>query len=268
MRGSRPLPVLPYFLLAFGWTWALWWTAAAFPQLPGPLLFITGGLGPLVGVAWVVQRGGGAYRRRFLQRVWDPRGITAPWWVAMLAVTAAPALLGAVTADLAGVAVTLPDRSAAAVGGVVVFALAAGLVEEPGWRGVASDALQTRMRPVWAALSIGALWALWHLPLYFVDGSYQQGLGLGSVRFWLTNVVLVQLSVLYVWLANGTGGSILIVVLAHAGFNIAGELVPRSTTGDVVAFLVVTAATLVVIAATRGRLCCRPHTSLVGGPVA
>ena len=72
---------------------------------------------------------------------------------------------------------------------------------------------------------------------------------------------------LYVWLANGADGSILIVVLAHAGFNIAGELVPRSTTGDVVAFLTVTAATLVVIVATRGRLCCRPRTSLVGDPV-
>ena len=117
MHGSRALPVRPYFALAFGWTWALWWTAAAFPQLPGSLLFMTGGLGPLMGAAWIVQRGGDAYRRRFLHRVWDPRGITAPWWSAMLAVTAAPALLGAVAADLAGVAATLPDRSAAAVGG-------------------------------------------------------------------------------------------------------------------------------------------------------
>ena len=186
----------------------------------------------------------------------------------MLAVTAAPGLLGVVAADLAGVAAILPDGSAAAVGGVVTFALPAGLVEEPGWWRVASTAWQTRMPPVWAALSIGALWALWHLPLYCVDGSYQQGLGFGSVRLWLTNVVLVQLSVLYVWLADGTGGSIPIVVLAHAGFNTAGELVPRSTTGDVVAFLAVTAATLVVIVATRDRLCRRPRTSLVGDLVA
>ena len=78
--------------------------------------------------------------------------------------------------------------------------------------------------------------------------------GFGSVRFWLANVVLVQLSVLYVWLTNGAGGNILIVVLAHAGFNIAGERVPCSTTGDVVAVLAVTAGTLVVIVATRGWL--------------
>lgn len=257
-RGRESLPLLPYFALTFLWTWSLWWAAAAggrsITELPVLLLFLAGGLGPLVGAAWVVRRGGRAYGRRFLQRVWDPRGIPAPWWLALVAVAAGPAVVGAVVAGEAEVEATVPDYSAATVGGVVVFALAAGFVEEPGWRGAASDAWQSRARPLWAALGIGVLWALWHLPLYFIEGSYQHGLGFGSVRFWLTNLVLVQLSVLYVWLANGSGDSILTAILAHAGFNVAGELVPRSTMGDVVAFLVVTAATLVLVVATRGRL--------------
>jgi uncharacterized protein len=256
--GRGYLPVLAYFAVAFGWTWALWWTTAAFSRLPAPLsflLFMTGGLGPLVGAAWVVRRGGTAYRRRFLRRVWDPRGIPAHWWLALVAVAAVPAVLGAVVASISGAAATLPDYGVGAVGGVVAFAVAAGLVEEPGWRGVASDAWQERTRSVWAATGIGVLWALWHLPLHFIEGSYQHGLGFGSVRFWLTNLVLIQLSVLYVWLANGSGGSILVAILAHAGFNAAGEFVPRSTTGDVVAFLTVTTITVAVIAATRGHLC-------------
>ena len=253
----RHRPVLPYFVLAFVWTWALWWTAAAAP-LSGPVAFVafmTGGLGPLVGAAWVVRRSGTAYRRAFLRRVWDPRGITAIWWVVLAGVTTVPAMLGAVVASLRGATAILPDHDIGAVTLVVAFAVAAGLVEEPGWRGVASDAWQQRTRAVWAALGIGALWALWHLPLYFIEGSYQHGLGFGSTRFWLTNLVLVQLSVLYVWVANGSGGSILIAILAHAGFNATGELVPRSTTGDVVALLAVTATTVTVVAATKGRLC-------------
>lgn len=250
---------MPYFVLTFAWTWSWWWAAAAtgcpVTQLPVPLLFMLGGLGPLVGAAWVVRRGGAEYRREFLQRVWHPRRISTPWWLALVAVTAVPAMLGAAVAAVAGTAATVPDYGMGAVTGVVAFALAAGLVEEPGWRGAASDAWQVRTRPVWAALGIGVLWALWHVPLHFVQGSYQHGLGFGSVRFWLTNLVLVQLAVLYVWLANGAGGSILIAILAHAGFNAAGELVPRSTLGDVVAFLLVAVATATVIAATRGRLC-------------
>ena len=74
------------------------------------------------------------------------------------------------------------------------------------------------------------------------------------VAFWLTLLALVQLGVLYVWLANGSGGSILIAVLAHAGFNVAASLSPRSTTGDVTAFAAITAATVVVMAATRDHL--------------
>ena len=257
MGSRRGHPVIAYAVVTFAWTWSLWWTAALVPGLPGPvlfLLFMTGGLGPLAGAAWLVRRRDAAERRRFLRRIWDPRGIAAAWWVALATIAAGPALLGAVVADLAGSAATAPDRGVATVAGVVVFALAAGLVEEPGWRGAASDAWQARAHPLLVAVGIGVLWALWHLPLYLVEGSYQQGLGLGTLRFWLTNLVLVLLGVLYLWLANGSGGSILLVVLAHAGFNATGELVPRSELGDLVAFVVVTFATVAVIVTTRGRL--------------
>ena len=257
MSEQPRVALLPYFVVVFAWTWSLWWLAAGLPAPPGPLgamLFLTGGLGPLVGAAWVVRRRGPAYRRTFVRRIWDPRGIAAVWWWALVAVAAGPALLGAGLAGVAGAAATAPDHRLGAVGGVVAFALAAGLVEEPGWRGAASDLWQARARPVFAAIGIGVFWALWHLPLYFVEGSYQHGLGFGSLRFWLTNLVLVELSVLYVWLANGSGGSILLVVLAHAGFNAAGELVPRSVTGDVIAFALVTVATVAVVIVTRGQL--------------
>lgn len=65
MDGDRDVPVLLYVLIAFGRTWSLWWAAAVFTRLPGPLLsvlLLTGGIGPLLGAAWVVRRGGSAYR--------------------------------------------------------------------------------------------------------------------------------------------------------------------------------------------------------------
>ena len=257
MGSQRGHPVIAYAVVTVAWTWSLWWTAALVPDLPGPvrfLLFMTGGLGPLAGAAWLLRAGSPADRRHFLRRIWDPRGVPVAWWGALVAIAAGPAMLGAVIADLAGAAASPPDRGVATVAGVVAFALAAGLVEEPGWRGAASDAWQARAHPLLVAVGIGVLWALWHLPLYLVEGSYQQGLGLGSLRFWLTNLVLVQLGVLYLWLANGSGGSILLVILAHAGFNATGELVPRSELGDLVAFLAVTLATVTVVLATRGRL--------------
>jgi uncharacterized protein len=101
-----------------------------------------------------------------------------------------PAALGASAAGLLGVSVTEPDRAPAATLAVVAFALAAGFVEEPGWRGAAMDAWPIRGRAVWMALGIGVVWTFWHLPLHLVEGSYQHALGFGSARFWLTNLAL------------------------------------------------------------------------------
>jgi uncharacterized protein len=257
-RG-RQRPVLSFFVLAFAWSWAWWGTAAVsgvrVTEPPGLLLYLLGVFGPLVGAAWVVHPRGRLYRRRFLRRIYDPRGIPVRWWLALLAVAAGPAAIGAVGVGVAGGGGTAPSFGVGAIAVLLGPALVAGLAEEPGWRGAVSDAWQARTRPVWAATGIGVLWSLWHLPLSFIEGSYYHELGVGSLRFWLTHLMLVQLGVLLVWLANGSGGSILLAVAAHAGFNVAVGLAPSGLTFDVVTLLALTAATSAVITVTRGRLC-------------
>jgi uncharacterized protein len=256
-RGHRP--VLSFFVLAFAWSWA-WWGAAAVTgaqvtEPPGLLLYLLGVFGPLVGAVWVVHRRGRPYRRGFLRRILDPRGISARWWLALLAVAAGPAAVGAVGASVAGGAGSAPAFGVGTLAVLLGPALVAGLAEEPGWRGAVSDAWQARTRPVWAAAGIGALWSLWHLPLSLLEGSYYHELGAGSLRFWLTHLMLVQLGILLVWLANGAGGSILLAVLAHAAFNVAVGLAPSGVIFDVVTLLALTAAVTAVITLTRGRLC-------------
>jgi uncharacterized protein len=257
--SNRQQQVLSFFVLAFAWTWA-WWGAAAVTgarvtEPAGLLLYLLGVFGPLVGAVWVVHRRGRRYRREFLRRIYDPRGISARWWLALLAVAAGPAALGAVGASVAGRGGTAPAFTVGTIAALAAPALVAGLVEEPGWRGAVSDAWQAGTRPVWAAAGIGAIWSLWHLPLSFIEGSYYYELGAGSLRFWLTHLMLVQLGILLVWLANGSGDSILLAVLAHAAFNVAVGLAPSGLTFDVVTLLALTAATSAVITLTRGRLC-------------
>ena len=165
-----------------------------------------------------------------------------------------PALVGTAVGALTAGDATVPDYGVGVIAGAIAIALLAGLAEEPGWRGVASDAWQPRSSPAMAAFGIGVVWAVWHLPLAFIEGTYYHGLGFGTVEYWLTGLALVQLGVLYVWLANGGGASILLAILAHAGFNVAVSLAPRSTVGDLSAFVTITVMTLIVVAATRGRL--------------
>ena len=257
MRAIRP-SVTPFLVITFAWTWSLWGlaalTGASLAEGAGGLLYMTGGLGPLAAALWLLRRAEPSYRHEVLRRVWDLRRVRARWWWALLAVSAGPAVVGAVVAWLVGDAITASPYGLGTVGGALAVGLLAGAAEEPGWRGVASDAWQRNALPAWAGLGIGTAWALWHLPLAFIDGTYFHALGFGSLAYWLTTLTLVQLGVLYLWLANGSGDSILIAILAHAGFNVAASLAPRSPVGDLSAFIAITAATVVVIVTTRGHL--------------
>jgi uncharacterized protein len=257
---KRAMPALAqYLLVTFGWTWTVWWIAVfaghASVEVPLLLLFVLGGLGPTVGSVFVIRSIDPAYRREFVRRLWDPKRISGIWWLALAAVAVVPAFAGYLAAAAAGrppsaeTTVTL-----ATVAFSVGFGLAAGAVEEPGWRGVALDLLRIRSGPAVAAILVGIPWALWHLPLFFLEGTYQHALGFGSARFWLFNVFLLLLSVLYVWLCNGSRGSILIALLAHAGTNVAGSLIPQDTLSDVFRIVVTLVAVVIVVWFTRGNL--------------
>ncbi|HUP27803.1 MAG TPA: type II CAAX endopeptidase family protein, partial [Chloroflexia bacterium] len=51
---------------------------------------------------------------------------------------------------------------------IIVGLVTGPLGEELGWRGFALPRLQERMGPLWASLTLGLLWAAWHLPLFLL----------------------------------------------------------------------------------------------------
>lgn len=103
------------------------------------------------------------------------------------------------------------------------FALYGGpLNEEPGWRGFALPRLQQRHSPLVASLVVGALWGLWHLPMHLM------GLYPGGAWGALIRVQELPRAVLFTWLYNQTGGSLLIVVLFHAAVNTTSLFLPRA----------------------------------------
>ena len=110
---------------------------------------------------------------------------------------------------------------------LVVLLLAGGL-EEFGWRGFAQPRLQERYSALTAAVAIGVLWALWHLPLFYLhDVSAYDASG-----YWTSYLPhLVLESVALAWLYNGTGGSLLFPMVAHALGNIPQVVTPVGDVG-------------------------------------
>ena len=107
---------------------------------------------------------------------------------------------------------------------LLVGALIAGSFgEEVGWRGLGQPRLQTRFGALTAAVIVGILWSAWHLWPVLAPG------GLGSTEasdVVLTFVRLIAMAIVYAWLYNSTRGSLLIVMIAHAGYDMGVNLVP------------------------------------------
>jgi membrane protease YdiL (CAAX protease family) len=128
---------------------------------------------------------------------------------------------------------------------VVPFFLVDALTngEEIGWRGYVLPRLQARLSALVSSLILGAVWGLWHLPKFWAAGD-----------IWSLALAVVHnaaMAVLYTWVYNSTGGSLLITTLLHAASNTAYVFLPAASTvpGDVTLELAVTGVEIVTACA-------------------
>ncbi|HKH10254.1 MAG TPA: hypothetical protein VKA73_03835 [Rubrobacter sp.] len=86
------------------------------------------------------------------------------------------------------------------------------LGEHPGWNGVALPGLQgAGYSPLLATAILAPLVAGWHLPTFFLEeGALQPSVLVAGV------VTTMAVTFWYAWLFNHTGGSILLLVMAHS----------------------------------------------------
>ncbi len=141
--------------------------------------------------------------------------VDARWYLAALGIPIAEKL----AVDSAGIllGVTTPARllGAVSVSALVVPAvvLVPALLEELGWRGFGIPAaLEDGRSPAWAALVIGLIFVMLHVPLY-LPGQLYAGLPVWPLPF-----ILLSSSVLMTWIYLRTS-SALLAGLMHAAFN-------------------------------------------------
>ncbi len=232
--------VWPYFALTFAWSWLFWIPTALLGLDDRHLItqvgFGLGGLGPpLFGAYFTYRNQGQKDFRDYLRRIGDWRNLNLFWWLmSLFTVPLLSWVAGLVDRLLGGTGFQLDLRifqfsspliTALMFPVLMVFLLLFGpLPEEMGWRGYALDRLQFKMGPWAASLLLGSLWGLWHLPLFFVGGSYQNTLGVGTAGFWLFMAQVIAVTPLMTWIYNHTGRSILSAVLFHFACNMTGTL--------------------------------------------
>jgi membrane protease YdiL (CAAX protease family) len=239
--------ILSFFVLAYAISWFLWGIAALGG---GQVVFLLGGLGPLVS-ALLITRLSGRSVRKWLRSLLVWRVSPGYYAIALLLPVAIYAVINLVLFGLGHELDFSPLMGVAPgyLGTFLMVATVGGGFEEPGWRGFALPRLQARRSPLVSTLLLGLAWGIWHIPLY------------GPAGF----VVPLILAFFYTWLYNRTG-SVLICLLLHASFTPAQNLLtlaaPPAVSGgggladsiDLVILGVYIAAALCLTLATRGRL--------------
>lgn len=246
----------PLLLGVLAWTWA-WWAGAAATggatSAGGVVLWLVGACGAPLAVLVELRRREPGARRAFVHRLVAVRNVATRWWLAALAVGAGPKVVALVLTLATGRSISGWGVTLASLPGLVAFLVVAVWIEEPLWRGVALDAALRRTGPMVAALGIGVAWSLWHLPLFWLEGTYQHDLGIGTTAFWRFLLSLPALSVLLTWPVYRSGGAVSLAIAAHFLGNLLGELLPdHPTVANIEAVVtVVSAGGVIALTAKR-----------------
>ena len=216
--------VLAYFLAALGFTWAIHFSIIVFGvpfsmdiSTPGMQLYLLGLAGPLfASVAVSAYQAGLAGVKGLLSKalIWR---FPLRWY--LIAILLVPVI------NLANILIFYDRISDDFAWFAVMPVLIAGQIwvvvaEEFGWRGFALPRLQARYGSLGATLMLGTIWAIWHLPMFFVPGSPQYSENVPASLAVYT-FVIVCLSVLFTVIYNRSHGSVLACMLFHAFLNIA-----------------------------------------------
>lgn len=250
--------------LTLGLTWSVEFLAAAIdgfiPRWGVTVLHYLGGVMPLAVAAGLTHlKHGRPFQRDFWQRIIDFRRISFVWYLVIFLYTPLKSGLAALidlTLGGQGIAPEAVSRFAEQpllIVPTVFFWLLFGPVpEEPGWRGYALDGLQARQSALAASLVVGVAWSLWHVPLFFIEGTWQaEQVGLGTQRFWFYLITIVVEAVLYTWIYNNTSRSTLSAILFHFVGNAFGEMFALSEQAEVYNFVISIVAVIAVVAIWR-----------------
>lgn len=159
--------------------------------------------------------------KQLFRRIFDFKNIAARrWYAPVLLLPPFIFLLSIGVMFLAGM--PLPDSMAPLIMlpavFLVFFLMATG--EEVGWMGHAFEPMQARAGALRAALVLGMIWAVWHVPFFVLV--MPNTIVAGAQLF-----MLMGNRVLVAWVFNNTGKSVFATILFHAMDNTALVCLPN-----------------------------------------
>lgn len=248
-----------FYVTCFAVTWAFWITAAFVSRSEhdngiSSLLMLFGLISPAVTAVITVLTSGNKALKEDLKRKLvgfyriRPLNIVAAV-VVFMGIVALSILLSLLVGQSLDQFAFTEDFSFS-IGGTsaLLTILLAAVIEEVGWRGYGEDSVASYFSWFTESIIFGSVWALWHLPLFWIEGTYHYGLkelGIGYVLNFLISVN--PLGFLTTWVYVKNNRSMLACIIFHLFVNTMQEKIAMTPQTKCVETIVVLLAAVVVV---------------------
>jgi len=188
-----------------------------------PIIIIIGAFGPTIGVCYSLYtlNGKGAIKEYFKLFL----SLKFGWkvWLSIFLILGIPAFLAWIIPEFFG-----QDRFSSYLPNFFVFPIyiifcmfLGGGQEEIGWRGYIMPYLEKRYGIIVSPFIFGIIWAIWHIPLWFIPGSTQV-----YMNFFGFTLLTIGYSYIFEWIIKMSGKRLLSGLVSHGTANAFSALFP------------------------------------------
>lgn len=249
----RYRPVL-FFICAYFFTWIFWIPAIFVPGTTGSVLMLIGLIAPaVVSTIFVLVSGSDELKKDLKDKIisfYKVKWINVFWAVVVFALIVVFSILLSLLFGQSLRQFSFTDDfsfTGVGIGTAFVTITLASIIEEVGWKGYCEDSIGQYMNWFWESLLFGVLWSLWHLPLIFIQGTYQAGLMVNPlyvINFFISGI---PLGYIITWVYLVSDRSILACMIFHLFVNFMQEKIAMTPETKCLETIVVIIATVIIV---------------------
>lgn len=248
-----------FYIIVFALTWFFWALAIIFRKSPALFIFMLLGLimPASVAVVTVFSSKNEALKsdfKRKLVRFYRIKPLSLLLAIILFMSTGVISILISLFFGGSIEQLRFTEDFSFSISGVSSFLviILASVIEEVGWRGYGEDAVGSYHNWFTESLIFGCIWAAWHLPLFWIDGTYHYGLRqLGPIYMINFLVSTIPFDFIQTWVYVKNRRSMLATIIFHMFVNITQEKLAMTPETKIIQTFVVIAVSVLIVLTNR-----------------
>ena len=250
-------PVL-FFVLAYVFTWIFWIPAIFLSESISPVLMLIGLMAPaIVSTIFIMVSGSDALKQDFKNKIigfYKVKWLNVVWAVIVFAIVIVCSILLSLPFGQSLAQFSFTEGfsfTGVGIAGAFITITIASIIEEVGWKGYCEDSIGNYINWFWESMIFGVLWSLWHLPLIFIQGTYQAGLMVNPLYVINFFVSGIPMGFVITWVYLESDRSILACMIFHFFVNFMQEKIALTPETKCLETIVITVLTIIIVIAKK-----------------